>query len=56
MVSVRYLSICATAQINQINNKYIYIFINKKNDDKSKTVQDTDREKLDAKFAKKNLN
>lgn len=28
----------------------------KKNDDKSKTVQDTDREKLDAKFAKKNLN
>ena len=25
----------------------------KKNDDKSKTVQDTDREKLDAKFAKK---
>ena len=29
----------------------------KKNDDKSKTVQDTDREKLDAKFSKKkNLN
>ena len=25
----------------------------KKNEDKSKTVQDSDREKLDAKFAKK---
>ena len=43
----------AFAQGSDNPNEEKLVTKDKKNDDKSKTVQDTDREKLDAKFAKK---
>ena len=40
-------------KLHQLKLKKKLYTKDKKNDDKSKTVQDTDREKLDVKFAKK---
>ena len=40
-------------KLHQLKMKKKLVTQDKKNVDKSKTVQDSDREKLDAKFAKK---